>query len=502
MARIAAIAGIALIALELLYVLVANLALSTGLVRKAINLYPDSMLVTHGRAYTVIPGRVHLSDFSMRMQDQNIQFHLTAAHVRVDVHLLALLGKKFHGDHVRCEGVSFRFVHRVQDAAGMESRLAAYPPIPGLARPALFQVPPPPQATQAEIDALWTVRLDDVEAGLRELWFLEHRWEGGGRATGRFELSPMRRLRVGPAELVLDGGELRAGPHVVSRSLRLRVGTTVESFDVQALSGMQVFRPISASVRIEAKDFSPSLLALYVQGLEARGSGSLVADVRIESGRLASGTGVDLRMESARAGMDGLVYEGAPRLSASLGAAGKDEPDVPRIHATVPGSVVVLVPPSGSARVDLTGLRVDGALSGNDITEGITLEKLDARLEEARVLDARSVGSAIMGSLPAFFVEPLLGDGPLVASGAVDRRKDVTVARLRYARLGLAEMRGAARTSKGGWDGAAAGHFGFMPIGVRLKDGKTEVALFVSDDWLDAELAAAGIRFERPPSAH
>jgi hypothetical protein len=39
----------------------------------------------------------------------------------------------------------------------------------------------------------------------------------------------------------------------------------------------------------------------------------------------------------------------------------------------------------------------------------------------------------------------------------------------------------------------------FLPIGIRLRGGKTEVALFASDGWLDAELAAAGIRFETGP---
>jgi hypothetical protein len=207
-------------------------------------------------------------------------------------------------------------------------------------------------------------------------------------------------------------------------------------------------------------------------------------------------------MESARAEVAGFAYAGAPRLTASLDVNGKDEPGVARIHATVPGAVTVPVSHGGHARVDLTGLRADGTLSGNDIAEGITLDNLDARLEEARVVDARSIGSAVMGSLASFFIQPLLGDGPLAGSAAVDMRKDVTIARVRYASLGLAEMRGAARTSTGGWDGAAAGHIGFLPIGVRLKNSKTEVALFVSDAWLDTELAAAGIRFEGPPSAH
>ncbi len=496
------VAGIALVALQLAYLAAANLALSTGLVRKAISAYPDSMLVTHGRAYTVFPGRVHVSDLSMRVQDRNIQFLLTVGHVRVDIDLLALLRGRFHGDHVRCEGVSFLFVHRVHDAGGIEARLAAYPPIPGLARPALFQVPPPPEPTQEEIDALWTVRLDDVQVDLRELWFLEYRWEGTGRVTGQFELSPVRRLQVGPAELTLDGGELRAGPHVVSKDLRLRLGATVESFDVQSLDGMQVFRPVSATLKLEAKDFSPALLALHVPGLSARGAGSLTADLRLESGRFGEGGRLDLEMESLRAELNGFVFDGAPRISASFGSAGKDEADVPRVHATVPGSLVVPLPPGGTARVDLEGLHADVTLSGNDVTEGITLGMLTARLEEARVVDARAVVSAVMGKIPLFFVPPLLGDGPLVASVAVDSKKDVTIARLRHLRLGVAEMRGAARTSEGGWDGAAAGHFGFLPIGVRLKDGKAGVALLVSDGWLDAELAIAGIRFEKPPLAN
>jgi hypothetical protein len=308
----------------------------------------------------------------------------------------------------------------------------------------------------------------------------------------------MRRLRVGPAALSLDGGELRAGPHVVTKDLALRVTTTVEPFDVQALDGMQVFRPVDATVQIEAKDFSPGLLALYLEGLTAMGTGRLALDVRVESGRLGDGSRAKLEMGNVRASMDGYVYEGAPRLEVSFDGA-RNDAAVPRLHAAVPGSVVVPVGAKGSARVDLTGLRADGTLSGNDVAEGISLENLDARLEEARIVDASAICSAILGHTPLSFVSPvLLGNGPLVASAAVDRRRTVTVALLRFARLGLGEVRGAARTSPGGWDGAMAGHLGLVPVGVRLKGGKATVALFVADAWLDAELAATGIHFQVP----
>jgi len=492
--------AIALVALELVYVLAGNLALSTGAVQRAISWDPDSLLVTHGRSYTVLPGRVHVSDFTLRMQDQNVQILVEIASVRVDVSLLALLGKKFHGDHVRCQGVSFRFVHRVASADGMEARLAAYPPIRGYARPALFALPAPRAATQEEIDALWTVRLDDVVAELRELWFLEFRWEGSGRATGRFELSPMRRLRVGPAELVLEGGDLRAGPHVVSRELRLRLGGTIAPFDVQAYDGMEVLRPMSAALHLEAQDFSPALLALYVEGLAAEGTGHLLVDAVLDSGRLGSGTRAELKMDRARGRAGGFVYEGAPRLVASFGQAGIGDPDAPRIHVEVPGSLVVPLPPAGVARVDLTGLTADATLAGRDLAADVSLDALDARLEEGRVVDTRVVRKAILGHAPlAFLSRLLLGDGPLVASLAVDRRPSVTIALLRHARLGLAELRGGARTSNEGWNGAAAGHVAFLPIGIRLRGGKAELAPFASDAWLDAELAAAGIRFETGP---
>jgi hypothetical protein len=234
--------------------------------------------------------------------------------------------------------------------------------------------------------------------------------------------------------------------------------------------------------------------------MAAEGSGHLLVDAVLDSGRLGGGTRAELKMDRARVGRGGFVYEGAPELVASFGQAGIGDPGAPRVHAEVPGSLVVPLPPTGDARVDLSGLLVDATLSGRDLAEDITLDALDARLEEARVVDTRVVRKAILGHTPvAFLSRLLLGNGPLVASVALDRRPTVTIAVLRHASLGMAELRGAARTSAEGWNGAAVGHVAFLPIGLRLRGGATEVAIFASDSWLDAELTAAGIRFETGP---
>src|SRR5262249_11667168 len=132
---------------------------------------------------------------------------------------------------------------------------------------------------------------------------------------------------------------------------------------------------------------------------------------------------------------------------------------------------------------------LEAALSP-DVAAGMPFVRAHARLEEARVEDARAVADAATDKAP-FFVRPLLGDGPLVMSAAADVGPEVATLRVHHARLGQAELHGAARTSPRGLVGAAAGRLGPVPIGVHLERGDVDVKPFVSEGWLDAELAAS-----------
>jgi len=81
----------------------------------------------------------------------------------------------------------------------------------------------------------------------------------------------------------------------------------------------------------------------------------------------------------------------------------------------------------------------------------------------------------------------LLGDGPLVFSGAAYVTPAQTLVQLTDARLGEARLRGVAFTNGGAWRAAGAGQVGTLPLGARFEDGGLQVIPFVGPQWLGEE---------------
>jgi hypothetical protein len=480
------------VAAELLYVLVANAILFSGAIQRAASARPERIDMAWDRAYSPWPGRVYLSGFRLRLQDSLIQFRLTIDSATVDVVLWDLLHKKFGASHVQAEGVSYRMLGKVETAAGREKRLAAFPPLEGYSRPALQANPPPTPLTSAEREALWTVELDDVSATISELWFVEYRYHGPARVNGAFELSPLRRLRVGPAVLLLDGGELSAGDHVISSALTARVTVTIDPVDLPSSPGLRVLHTLTTSIHFDTPIEDLGVADLYLDSLRAHGAGRLTADLQVAGGRLLPGSSLEAWLPGADAQVEGLrlTADAHGKLSVS------EDANVPTVHATL----------SGALRVPLLGKEAVAALSDvtatvvlvdNDVSRGLSLQRLHAVLGEARVRDARAVTAAV-GSVVPLVAPAVLGDGPLVASATSYVTPEYTLVRLKSLQQGGAELQGAVVSSANGWNGAAFGHFGVIPLGLRVKNSKFQSALFVAQPWLGDELLKAGIKPEEP----
>ena len=201
----------ALVAVELVYVLAVNAVILSGVIQRAASANPQATSLAWDRAWSPWPGRVYVSGLRLQVADPVQEFGLVVDHAKVNVVLWALWHRKFRASHVQAEGVSFRMLLKVKTADDPNGRLAAFPPIAGFARPALVPDPPPPPASAAKVAQLWSVELDQVDAAVSELWFLEYRYRGVARVQGGFALEPLRKLWVGPALLQLEGGKLTAG---------------------------------------------------------------------------------------------------------------------------------------------------------------------------------------------------------------------------------------------------------------------------------------------------
>ena len=198
--RLAKGVALVLVGVALLYLVGMNVFLRTHLFRDAIGADPEMLLVDYTSAYSLWPGSIHAEGLSIRGSDSHVQWILRLERCDFQVSFIDLAHKKFHADHVRGDGLSFR-VRRRLDHVTPET-MSALPPVPGFLDPPLADVgPPPPPLTDATYN-LWSIELDDVVAiRVHEVWVDTVRYSGELEIRGRWVFRPLRWLDVGPATI-------------------------------------------------------------------------------------------------------------------------------------------------------------------------------------------------------------------------------------------------------------------------------------------------------------
>lgn len=481
-------------AVAVLYLLAGNVLLLTPLLRRATNLKPEEFFLEYDSAYTLFPGNAHVKGLKIRFQDGNIQFRVTLDEAAVQIALFDLILQKFHATSVRGTGVSWRMLHKVKQVEGAQKRVAAFPVIEGFEGPPV-QVPPPPGPASSG-DGLWSVRLDNVDVGVREVWMLEYHYVGAGRAQGAFELRPMKSVWVDHATLALKEGTLTTGPAAISKNFTLQAEVTIAPVDIPSSPGLKILRPLTASVQLAALIDGLGAVELYQPGLEASGTGTLTADLRVTEGRFSAGTVLETHLDDVKLRSEGAGFNGTMNASFKLAPDAKGA-QVPVGHGAMAGSVLVPISKESLVPFVVSGLGADLSLETSDLVEGLGLSWLHAKLAEARVTDARGITAAAAQKAPVI-APAVLGNGPLVALGTAEVTKSKSLIRLKHAKLGDAELEGAAVKTGQAWNGAASGRVAVVPIGLRLKDGALEVVPFIKEGWLSSELAKLGIKPDLP----
>src|SRR5438128_6535561 len=114
--RFVRVAIVAAALVVLAYPVLVNVLLAVGGVQKMFE-DTDTVKVDFRRAWSFWPGRVHVEDVRVTMQDRNVQFVLTMPSVDVTVRLAELAHRTFHATRVRGSGLVFRFRHRIEPAS-------------------------------------------------------------------------------------------------------------------------------------------------------------------------------------------------------------------------------------------------------------------------------------------------------------------------------------------------------------------------------------------------
>ncbi len=312
-----------LLCLELVYVLSANLALSTRLVR-AIVQTAAGVKLEYDSAYSLIPGHVRVRGVRLRVEDANIQLQLLVPRASLTLSLHELALRRLHVLAVNCDGVSFRLRHKVHEVGMNGARLAAYAPIEGFAEPPLYDPTPPAPDPKVKY---WEVHIDNVVAQLRELWILEYRFLGDAEARGSFTLRPTTWVQVEPAQLTLRSGSLHAGPHLAAKSITGTIQASVPGLDVKGTSGLQVFSGISGRIELALSGGSLGFLNLYTKpqfNFTLAGPSNFLVRVLLKRGLLAEGTKVQLVAPSYQAHMSRFQLAGGLHATFARSASSKE----------------------------------------------------------------------------------------------------------------------------------------------------------------------------------
>ena len=405
--RVAAV----LLALELLYIVVANVVLRSSLIKHEVD-GADGMHLEYESAWSIWLGHGHVSGLSLRVEDYNVQFLLTIERADVDVGLDELLHRRFHAYRVRAEGVRFLMRHKVHEAAGHGQRLAAFPHIPGFSDPPLYHGPHPPPIPDDQYD-LWQVRLENVVAHAKELWFLEYRFLGDAEARGGFLLRPARLVRVVPARLEVRSGTLSLGEHRVARAVTGTLEVTVKDLDVPKTEGAAVFRDISTHAQLELRRGDLDFFDAYLDPKQASVSGPAAWSIHasVTNGVVQPGTTLDFDADPILVSVPAqeqttLEISGSTHARFLVAASAPDQltllADAPRLElGRVDGKTR-----SKIAAPELKQLHLDATILPVDLTQDMRLGAVHLSLPSLRVPNL-------------FWLEPWLSrDGSLRVDGS------------------------------------------------------------------------------------
>jgi hypothetical protein len=390
-----------LFCLQLAYVVIANALLRSQVIQRSIA-SAQGFALEFSQAYTLLPGRVHLRDLSLRVEDYNVQFEVAIGQASLDIALSELLFKKFHVTRLDARGTRFRMRHKLISVGDDAERVAAYPPIEGFADPPYFVGVRPASLGESDEYDLWRVRIEHVTAAVTELWVMEYRYQGAGLARGSFVVHPSRWVQVEPASLRLDGGRLTLGKHLVAGQVQGKITCDIPDMHVQERDGAAVLKDISSRVRLELRGGHFDFLQAYLARLgSARygGNAEFLLDLNVVRGVVGPGSRVDARGAPLR------VHHELADLSGNVMLSARRETE-PAIELALSAPHMVASRKSTAPSPYVEGLAGSLTVQGVDLSEGLSLGA--AKLAVRRVHAASLAwfaprGTTLAGSADASF---------------------------------------------------------------------------------------------------
>lgn len=376
-----------LVGLELFYVALVNVMLSTGGLESLLNQVPAIVVIQFDSAYSLWPGMVRVQGLSIRSQDPSMQWIVTAERAQGNVDLLALPHMIFAADDVIASGVTFHLRFRQGD--GPPPTPGTTPDIPGLSNPPN----PKPEDFYTDPPRPWTIRLTGMDVTqLGDIWIEQYRFLGESRASGDLDIAPLDRVSIQNAKLQFESGGAFLGQQPVVQELTGPVQFTVGPFDPGDLKDRDFFRYLTAHAELKCEFRTLDFLNFYLKKTPwfsvAGGEGSLEADVKIQNGAFTEGSSLKALARKIVVDLKKHDASGSARIQADVAR----EKGVPMSTVQLDfDSFAVQKEGDKSPLVQGKGLKIVARSPDLKLTEPFTTVDLTMRLPDSEIPDTRLI---------------------------------------------------------------------------------------------------------------
>ncbi len=298
---------------EIVYLVLVNLALSLPLTQKLINQHkPEKYAVYWDRAWSWHPFRVHARGISANGQSNTQQWQVNVTSASASIALLPILFKSIRIYNVEAQDVEYFQRPRPRKDKDYSSLQKFFPPIQGRELENTVPVPMPKKKGKA-----WKIVIDDAGArGSHRLWLFNMQAELSGELEadvifqapkGPFSLSD------GMVNLSVDSFSLNDRQEI-SRKGRIKGELEISPFMPKENKGPKVLAYFDISAEIATEVESLKFLEFYLSrlyGMEIDGAGQLKGRLRYKEGVLLPKTSLVVSANELR--MNVLDYKAEGR---------------------------------------------------------------------------------------------------------------------------------------------------------------------------------------------
>ena len=395
--------AVALLVFEAVYVVGANIFLTTDLLTDIVNKKPEKTHMNWDSAVTFLPGFFSVKGFTLRSQTRKDQIWLHVAEADARISLIKLMFKTIHIRGVDARELDFRYRERLDSPRRTEGKdglleppsgVEYLPEIPG------YMNPPDPKPEdlypRKRKKRPWTIKITDAEVeGPVRVALNEVRIEGDGSVGGGVTVKPRNTITIHRGRLELESTTVSFGPEIMTDNLSINSDLRFEAFPAKGAKFADVLGGISGTLFLAGGFSEKAAVSQEITpGISTFGAGVIAANLTFKKGVVRAGSRYSLQSDAFHVRIMELDAYGSAEVSGET--VKKSGEHVTSMGVTF-GGFEFVDPDDETADITGTGLELSALWNGFSLADHVPASHVKIVVPPAQINDISTFNGLIPG---------------------------------------------------------------------------------------------------------